>query len=258
MEFYNIIMIRVYSDLTNIGYYSIIHPNNCITFLPIIETKKMKKIPLFLDPSRIVDKCKNVPLINYYQYSKYNVKAIHYDPRIDLGFYTEELRPSRLPRKIDRDFIILFMAGLAEYPENIWSFKNQSIHKIIQELKNIGKIGIYLVGGLIVEKTIIIQDNEWDENIEKYPVLIYSPHYYRLEPKDRETYAVLGKGFYIKPPIKIAKLTNIGFKVTRALIRLIGKKNAENLLKQNFRKTRILRVSREKFSEIISPYMEII
>jgi len=249
-----VVMIRVYSDLQNIGYYSVLHNDGCVTYLPIIEKKRLRETPSFLDPNRVVDKCSGEPLSKYYRYSRYVVLAIHNDPRIDLGLYTEEIR-GRLPKKIGRNTWILFVSGLAEYPEEAWNMKSMDFKKMLVDLKKRGKIGIYIVGGIIVDKSILIKNVEWDNYVSKYTVLMYSPHYYRLE--DRETHAILGRGFWINPPLKIATLNYPrGYSVTRELLSLIGYGEAGKFVKQNFRKTRIMDIGVEKINQILSPYME--
>lgn len=250
-----IVLIRVFSDLKNMGYYSVIHNDHCITFLPIIEMRDLRKIPLFLDPRKIIDHCRNTPLISYYRFSKYDVKAIHNDPRIDLGFYTEDNKPSRLPKKkLKKNDIILFMTGLAFYPPEIWFSNKANMNKILYELKKNGKIGIYIVGGLIVNNLIEINGINWDKIIAKYPVLTYSPHYYRL--RREKTLAILGRGFYIDPPVKIASRYIYGYRLSRDIISLIGYRNAVKILRQNFRKSSYIVIRREKIEEILAPYME--
>ncbi len=250
-----LVLVRVFSDTNNIGYYSVLHDDQCISLLPIIETTGLRDKPIFMDPYRIIDPCRNVPLITYYKFTKYRINAIHNDPRLDLGFYTEENKPSRLPKKkLKKGDIILFMAGLAQYPPEIWFFDNVNMRKILYNLRKEGKIGVYIVGGLVVERKIEINNSQWNDAISKYPVLTYSPHYYRVEK--RNTFAVLGKGFYIDPPIKIAVLTTKGYRLTRKFISLIGYNNAEKLLRQNFRKSRYILVEHDRLEKILFPYTE--
>ncbi len=239
------VFIRVYSDLLNIGYYSILHRDECITFLPIVERKKLRSIPSFLNPRDIIDPCTGDPLYKYYRYTRYYVNAVHYDPRIDLGFYTEEYKGRRLPvKKIKKKDLILFISGLAKYPEDLWKKKEINMNKILYDLKKKKSIGIYIVGGIYVDKIIYIRSSDWDSVIEKYSVLYYSPHYYRLN--DRDSIGVIGKSFYVKPPIPIAYLTLKGYRLTRYLIDLMGYSNAVKFSRQNFRKSRYILIDDEK------------
>lgn len=253
----NIVLIRVFSDLVNIGYYSVIHSDDCVTLLPLVETRRVRGKPSFLDPRRVIDKCTGDPLIKYYLFTKYRVEIIHNDPRIDLGFYTEEYRGRRLPkRKLKKGDLVLFMSGLAEYPDKIWYYRSTSISRVLRDLKREGKVGIYLIGGLFVEKTVRIKSDEWSEVIERNQVLMYSPHYYRLE--DRDAFAVIGRGFYINPPLRIAKLTIHGYRLSNELISLIGRRESYKLTKQNFRKSKYLTIKQDKFENIIAPRIEFI
>ncbi len=255
MERINIVLLRVFSDLVNIGYYSVLHEDDCYTLLPIVERHKLREIPAFLDPRKIRDRCSGDPLIKYYLFSKYDVVAIHNDPRIDLGFYTEEYRGGRLPRrKLGKGDLVLFMSGLARYPDKIWYYRSTRINDVLKELKRRGDVGIYLIGGIVVDKTLTISSSDWGEIVEKYQVLMYSPHYYRLDK--RETYAIIGRGFYVKPPLRLANLTPRGYKLSKNLLTLIGRTEAYKLVKQNFRKTKYLGIDREKIESMIMPRAE--
>lgn len=246
-----IVLIRVYADFTNPGYYSVLHSNNCITILPIIEEHKLRYIPEHLDPHKIIDKCTGKTLYNYYAYSKKDAKAIHWDPRIDLGFYTEKYYGRRLSwRKIESGDYILFMTGLARYPEKMWKERIGKLSKIIKDLKKRNGIGIYLIGGIVVEEKILIKNSYWKTAIKKYPMLSYSPHYYWVQGRD--TYAIIGKGFTLyNDPLELAKLTPTGIRPKRILVKLIGRENAEKLVKQKFRKTGLINVRESIFRDII-------
>lgn len=245
-----IVLIRVYADLSNPGYYSVIHRDNCITILPVVEKNSLETIPSFMDPGRIIDKCSGKPLEYYYKFSKFNPKAIHNDPRIDLGFYTEEARSNRLPyTKMSRETIILFMSGLAKYPENIWFASKKEFRKIQREIRSKNLMGIYIIGGIVLNKVLKIESSDWNKTFEEIPVLMYSPHYYRKNNKN--TVAFIGKGFYINPPLKIATLTTDSFKITRDLIELINRENVYKLIKQNFRKTSIIETKRDIFEKTL-------
>jgi hypothetical protein len=248
-----VVLIRTFSDTYNIGYYSILR-DDCITLLPIVERYDLSSIPVFMDPSKIIDKCTNAPLSIYYKFSRFKARAIHNDPRPDLGFYTEEDRPSRIPkRKLRRGDIVLFMAGLARYPDEIWYLDQVNMRRLLYDLKKAEKIGIYIVGGIIVDKIIEI-GGDWNEYIIKYPVLSYSPHYYRLER--RETVAVLGRGFTVNPPVRIASITLEGYRLSRGLIHLIGYRDSEKLARQNFRKSRYKVVDERVLEKIILSYAD--
>jgi len=248
-----VVLLRVYADTSNIGYYSVLHEDGCVTLLPINEKYSVSEIPSFLDPRRIVDPCRNTPLRAYYKFARVEVNAVHNDPRLDLGFYTEELRGARLPRKKlrPRD-IVFFMAVLAEYPDEIWYSSKVSMRKVLSLLRKEGKIGVYLVGGIVVERKVAIQSDTWSEAVKAYPILAYSPHYYRVEARD--TFAILGKGFRIEPPLKIAVYTQTGFRVMDTLKRLVGSSASLNLAKQRFRKSRYLLVDESVLDNLVLPY----
>jgi len=248
-----LVLLRVYADTSNIGYYSVLHEDGCVTLLPINEKYGVSEIPAFLDPRKIVDPCRNMPLKAYYKFARVEVDVVHNDPRLDLGFYTEELRGARLPRKKlkPRD-IVLFMSVLAEYPDEIWYSSRVSMRKLLSLLRREGKIGVYLIGGIVVEKKVAIQNDMWSELVKAYPILAYSPHYYRVEARD--TFAILGKGFRIEPPLKIAVYTQMGFKATDTFKFLVGSSTSLNLAKQRFRKSRYLVVDRSVLDNLVLPY----
>ncbi len=241
-------------DTANGGYYSPLHEDGCASLLPIPETTDLRYVPSFLNPDNIVDPCGYGYLSRYYakECFKDKQKVIHNDPRPDLGFYTGHYSPKgRIPKspqkRLGEGDIILFMAGLAEYPDNLWEKKPslRDIQKSLSKLKKRGKAGIYVVSGLIVERIIDVKLSSWSKVLKKYPVLRFSPHYYRL--KDH-TIAVLGRGFNINPPLKI-----YCFKqgITRIFIELIGRENAIKIMKNNFRKSGIIEISYRRIRDII-------
>jgi len=248
-----VVLLRVYADTSNIGYYSVLHEDGCATLLPIDENYGIREIPAFLDPRKIVDSCKNTPLKTYYKFARVEVNAVHNDPRLDLGFYTEGLHGARLPRKkLKLGDIVLFMAVLAQYPDEIWYSSRVSMRKVLSTLRREDKIGVYLVGGIVVEKKVTILSDMWSEAVKAYPILAYSPHYYRVE--DRDTFAILGRGFKIEPPLKIAAYTQTGFRITDTLKRLVGSSTSLALAKQRFRRSRYLLVDNSVLDNWILPY----
>ncbi|RLG79212.1 MAG: hypothetical protein DRO13_06310 [Thermoprotei archaeon] len=249
----NAVLIRVYSDLGNVGYYSVLHSDGCTTLLPVAEEEGLISIPNFMNPLRIRDKCTDKPIAHYYAFAKRSIKAVHNDPRIDLGFFTENYRGGRLPKKSIRigDYV-LFMSGLAEYPEKTWYLDRKEFYRLVKSLRKKGKVGIYIVGGIVVERKLVIRSRDWDSVSAKHPVLLYSPHNYWSERKD--TLAVIGRGFYVKPPVRVATLTDTGFRPSAKLIRLVGRTAANKLVRQRFRKTGLLILDREKLEEIVLAY----
>jgi len=249
-----LLMLRVFMDTANGGYYSPLHEDGCASILPMPETEKLRYVPSFLNPDNVIDPCGYGCLSRYYvkECFKNIQKAIHNDPRPDLGFYTGHYSPKgRIPKsphkKLDEGDIILFMAGLAEYPDNLWEKKPslRDIQKSLSKLKKRGKAGIYVVSGLIVERIVDVKLSSWSKVLKKYPVLRFSPHYYRL--KDH-TIAVLGRGFNINPPLKI-----YCFKqgITRTFIELIGRENAIKIMKNNFRKSGIIEIPYRRIRDIV-------
>ena len=249
-----LLMLRVYMDTVNGGYYSPLHENGCATTLPMPETIRLRHIPSFLKPDNVIDPCGYGLLSKYYvkECFKNDQIALHNDPRPDLGFYTGHYSPKgRIPKSSEKQLregdILLFMAGLAEYPEDIWDKEKSlwNIRKMLTKLKKTGKAGIYLVSGLIVEKVIDVRSIGWSRILKKYPILRFSPHYYRI--KDH-TVAVLGKGFTINPPIKIYCFKN---GLTKYIIDLIGEANTIKIMKNNFRKSGIINVPYRRIRDLI-------
>lgn len=249
-----LLMLRVFMDTANGGYYSPLHEDGCTSILPVPETTNLRYVPSFLNPDNIIDPCGYGFISRYYAMEcfKKGQKAVHNDPRPDLGFYTGHYSPKgRLPRspgkRLEEGDIILFIAGLAKYPSDLWEKKPRAniVRRILAKLKKNGLAGIYIVSGLVVEKVIDINSLGWSKVLKKYPVLRYSPHYYRLRD---QTVAVLGKGFNIDPPLKI-----YCFKegVTRHLRELMGWENAIKIVKNNFRRSGVINVSYKKIKDLV-------
>jgi len=249
-----LLMLRVYMDMVNGGYYSPLHENGCATVLPMPESMRLKHVPAFLRPDHLIDPCGYGLLSRYYvkECFKNSQVAIHNDPRPDLGFYTGHYSPrGRIPKsphkRLSEGDIILFMAGLAEYPDDLWKKKPslRDIQKNLAKLKRKGKAGIYIVSGLIVEKIIDVKASSWSKVLKKYPVLRFSPHYYRISD---HTIAILGKGFSINPPMKIYCFKN---GLTSDFIELVGKEIATKIMKNNFRRSGVVEIPYRKVRDII-------
>lgn len=247
------LLLRVYIDTNQLygGYYSPIHDNGCTTLLPIKETHQLREVPPYLNATEIIDKCTNMPLLTFYpqEWIINNRLVIHNDPRPDLGFYTGHHAPiGRIPRKLAKNDYILFMAGLAKYRAGFWDKqRNKSeIIKAFREAKDKGNTGIYIVAYIKVNDIIEIKD--WLQVIEKYPNLKYSPHYF-WKNTQRTTVAIIGESNYIIPPVKIFDLKEK--KPTRVLVDLIGRENTIRLIKNNFRKSRLIIMDSEQVEELI-------
>ncbi len=237
-----LILLRVYID-TNPdygGYYSPMHDNGCTTLLPIKETNKLRDTPWFLDASQIMDKCSNVRLSRYYPIEWGSKVIVHNDPRPDLGFYTGHFAPKgRIPRRLGIGDYVLFIAGLARYPEGFW-WRRRSKREIVRtfrlSLRN-GLAGIYIVAYIKIHD--IVEVWSWNSVVERYPQLRYSPHYYWVN-KEHRTVAVIGESSYVDPPIIFYDFGTR--KLNEEVVRVIGRDVAVNMIRNNFRKSRIVEV----------------
>lgn len=241
-------------DEANGGYYSPLHEGGCASILPVPEKNSLRHIPSFMNPDNIVDPCGYGVLSRYYVCDCFsnNVKAVHNDPRPDLGFYTGHYAPyGRIPKSFGKRLregdILLFMAGLAEYPEDLWDHCRtvKDVRKVLSSLKRRGKAGIYIVSGLVVERVVDIGRTGWVKALRDYPVLEYSPHYYSW---DDRTVAVIGKGFIISPPLKIYCFRE---GLSREFIDLVGRDNAVKIMRNNFRRSGVVEVSYRRVRDIV-------
>lgn len=247
-----VVLVRAYSDLSNVGYYSVLHEDECVTILPIVERRELRAVPAFMEPSSIVDKCTGRKLSTYYKFSRVGQGAIHNDPRIEMGFYTEDSRPSRLSaRGISRGAVLLFMTGLAKYPEDVWLFDLKVFRKVLRRIREENKVGLYVVGGIVVDRVVSIDGSsyDWSRAVEEFPVLMYSPHYYRSERGS--AVAFVGRGFFVNPPLKIATVTSRGYRISRSLYDLVGRGVAMKLARQNFRKSSLVEVPVEAYERVL-------
>lgn len=237
-----LLILRAFFETSNGGYYSPLN-RECYTLLPIPEDlSKLGKTPPHLQPEKIIDQCTGEKLSKFYPIEHDN-NPLHNDPRLDLGIYTGYYMPKgRLPykknKKLEENDLLLFMAGLAEYPEKFWSKRRRlsEIKKAFRESQVKDKAGIFIVGGIIIDEIIDISKIGWKNSIRRYPNIIYSPHYYR---KNDYPVAVIGKGFLLRKPFKISTSK---LKPTKNFIELIGKENAYNTARNNYRRTRIIYV----------------
>lgn len=233
-------MIRVFlssSDLPGMqGYYSLFLPEKaCAGLIPIPDRGiSWDKMPSHLDPCKAVEPCTG---LKYEMLQPIEYKwVLHRDPRIDLGFYTD----SRFARARSDD-ILLFTAGLAEYPNGFWGQRRWSIREIrrvfLDSVRK-GKAGVYVVGGIVVEKVLDISrlKRGWREAVEKTPMLKYSPHYHRGHDLPR---AFLGKGFTLKPPLPISRRVEgrLAGPPTRLLKKLLGEEKALAYARKKYRKS---------------------
>ncbi len=235
-------------ETSNGGYYSPIHPaRDCYTLLYIPETRPLMNKPPHLYPENIIDKCSGRPLSDYYPV-ELRGKPIHRDPRLDLGFYTGYyMGPpghGRLPKNPDKGLgrgdLLLFMAGLATYPEEPWGkgFTLPMVKRVLRKTCRMGGCGVYIVGGIIVEHIVDTSVAGWNRAISEHPVLEQSPHYYRISGDGRDhPVAVVGRGFQLDRPLLIGRGKN---NPHRNLAELIGEGNAVMVSRNNYRRSRII------------------
>lgn len=236
-------MLRAFFETSNGGYYSPIHGDGCVTLLPIPDNRSRYRIvPPHLLADRIIDSCSGRRLSTYYPI-EYGVEPlIHRDPRLDLGFYTGYYAPKgRLPKKNDKKLgrgdYLLFMAGLARYPKDFWSTRRRlgEIRRVFRKLVREGRTGIYIVGGLRVVEVIDTSTTGWSKAVGEYPFLAESPHYYRLNDYP---VAVVGEPLKMNPIV----ISDPNRKPTDSLVALVGREHAWRIARNNYRKSRIIRV----------------
>ncbi len=238
------LFLRAFIETSNGGYYSPIHANRGYTLLYIPENHQLRDHPSHLYPENIRDECTGLTLDHYYPVEDRG-RPIHRDPRLDLGFYTGYyMGPpgyGRLPKKPSKRLgpgdLLLFMAGLAKYPEKLWAsrFTRGLIRRIHRETCSRGLCGVYIVGGIIIEEVIDISVTGWDQALKIYPQLYYSPHYYR-SGSDHPV-AVVGKGFKLGKPLLIGYGKN---KPHKNLVELIGYRDAYMVSRNNYRRSSVL------------------
>ncbi len=239
-----ILLLRVFVETSNGGYYSPLHEDGCATLLPIPDDKrKYRTIPSHLLAGNIVDECNGRELSQYYPVELGENPIVHRDPRLDKGFYTGYYAPKgRIPRRhgkrLGRGDYLVFIAGLARYPRGFWEKRRRlaEIHRAFTEARRRGLTGIYIVGYIVVEDIVDVNADGWSRVLEKYSFLKESPHYYRVNDKP---VAVIGKPVKTRPPIMIADSTG---SPTIMLAELIGRENALKLAKNHYRKSRVLNV----------------
>jgi hypothetical protein len=239
-----LLLLRAFIESSNGGYYSPIHQGlDCYTLLYIIDDpNKYSQIPDHLLPGNIVDDCTGYKLSFFYPI-EYLDKPIHRDPRLDLGFYTGYYMPrGRLPVKNDkrlgRDDLLLFMAGLCRYDEDLWGrgYGLSYFKKVFRRVYRSGFCGIYIVGGIIVEDVIDVSIYGWRDIIGSYPFLKYSPHYYRVGD---EPVAVIGSGFKLVKPLLIGFRRGV---YSSYFEELIGRRDALMVSMNNFRRSRVIEI----------------
>ncbi len=250
-----LLLLRAFFETSNGGYYSPLHENGCASLLPIPDDRRRyRRIPQHLLADKITDPCTGNSISIYYPIEYGTRPLVHRDPRLDLGFYTGYYAPNgRLPKREEKRLgegdYLLFIAGLAMYPEDFWIMRRRlgEIRRVFRKLVREGKAGVFIVGGLRVIELIDTSATGWSEAIEKYSFLAESPHYYRV--KDYPV-AVVGEPLIIDP-IMIADSTG---KPTRKLVALIGEERARSIARNNYRKSRVIRVGvdfEEKLANLI-------
>ncbi len=190
--------LRVYADTSNAGYYSPLHEDlGCASLVPIPDPKILRPPP-WLDPDMVVDDCTGAPLSTYMPLG--GEWPLHRDPRLDLGFYTEPLHPrGRMPRFAGKEWIIVFIAGLAVYPRGFWERRRRKA-EIVREFRRSyarGLAGVYAVALLDVEAVLEVQDWRCAPKI-----LGESPHRVYGEP----VRAFIGRVAVIEPPAPVLSL----------------------------------------------------
>jgi hypothetical protein len=233
-----VLLYRAFLDTSTGGYYSPLHMLlKCATLIPPEEFPltpyRLEKIPPWLNPFKVRDPCTGMPLNKFLPLDRKWV--LRNNPRLDLGFLTDRpiARGGKIPWGITKDSLILFISGLAEYPEDFWETPRRlvEIRRAFRESLHNCKASLYAVGGLIVEKFIDVLNYGWKRIVNKYPCLKESPDYWYNDP---EVVAILGKPFRLRPPIKL--YTPCNWKVSQALIDLLGKKRAQKVASTVFKK----------------------
>ncbi len=239
-----LLLLRAFIESSNGGYYSPIHQDRgCYTLLYIIDDpNRYSWIPDHLLPDNIVDNCTGYRLSVFYPV-EYLDKPIHRDPRLDLGFYTGYYMPhGRLPVKDDkrlgRGDLLLFMAGLCKYNENLWGgrYSLSRFRSVFRRVYRSGFCGIYIVGGIIVEDIVDVSVYGWENIISSYPFLKYSPHYYRVGD---EPVAVIGSGFKLVKPLLIGFRRGV---YSGYFEELIGRRDALMVSMNNFMRSRVIEI----------------
>ncbi len=185
-------LLRVFADTSTVGYYSP-HLDGCPVLLPVPEPRlDPGRLPDHLDPWRVRDPCAGRPLAWYMPLG--GEWPLHRDPRLDLGFYTEPLGSrGRLPSSLGRGWLLVFAAGLAEYPGGFWDERRRraEILAAYREARLAGRARVYAVAVLDVERVVDVVD--WGR---APPCLRVSPHAAVGEPAR----AVVGRAYTLDPP----------------------------------------------------------
>ncbi len=251
------LFLRVFVETSNGGYYSPII-DDCYVALPIPETTKIPDPPDHMLPDKIIDKCTGRTLDHYYPLElTRNNHPVHNDPRLDLGFYTDYYMPiGRIPKKNDKKLskndVIIFMAGFAYYPQGFFESKHtlRDIRKEFMKAHREGKTGIYIMGYIVIKDMVNVEEIGWRKAIQKYPVLRYSPHYYRQNDKPL---AIIGKGYILANPIKIYSKSQ---GISPVLKKIIGGRQAVSMARNNFRRSSVVNINEGIFYEYIDQSMD--
>ena len=225
------LVLRAWSDLSTTGQYSILHRNGCASLIPIPETSAYRR-PCFLRPDCLLSPCTLRPLSFYMvRYTP----VLHNDPRLDKGFYTGYWAPrGRLPRALSRGDLLLFVAGLVHED---YARRADKPGKLVQR----GFAGIYFVGGIVVEDIVDVGETGWRRALEKWPRLVYSPHYWR---RGDTPVAVIGSGFVLRPPLPASAPGTLR-EPSEAAKEILGNDAAWGLARSRFRRSRLIPMALE-------------
>ena len=250
-----LLLLRAFLDTGSLrrssGYYSPLH-GSCATLIPVPETKARAE---HLEPSRAVDPCTSRPLVEYMPLE--GGWTLHWDPRLDLGFYTDYYAPrGRLPHRpghrLNQGDVLAFMAGLAVYPEGFWERRRRKndILRAFRRSVSEGRAGIYLVGLIRIRAVIDVSRTGWNHALTLHPQLRLSPHYHR--PVD-EPVAVIGEGYLVEPPAPLSKPNGALARQPPSplLEQLIGSAAAKAVARGNYRRSRVVRVGFNRLQSLL-------
>ena len=230
------LLLRAWADTSTARQYSVLHENGCSTLIPIPEQKtRLRMAPCFLDPYCTLSPCTKKPIADYILGEPF---LLHNDPRLDLGFYTGYWAPrGRIPRGLREGDLVLFMAGLVR-EESL-----EESRRGLEAVQERGAGGVYVVGGLIVERILDVFREGWEKALKEHYWLQCSPHYWR---RGDAPVALIGRGFLLYPPLRASSRNR---EPSRELASLIGLKKATALARSNYRRSGLLPLDAWKLLE---------
>ncbi len=242
--------LRVYLDTSSLpgggGYYPPLHPGRgCATLLPVPEPG-LRGRPPPLDPWVAGDPCTG-RAVAWFQPLGLEW-PLHRDPRLDLGWYMDRWAPrGRLPRRLAGGGLLLFVAGLAVYPEGFWAERRSlsEIRRAFRGAVEAGRAGVYLVGLLEAWEALDVGREGWGRLLARCPTGAESPHYWT---RDHWTVALLGRGFLVEPPLYMGRPGS----ASEAARQLLGGEAAEALARGRFRRSRLLALSLDALESLVS------